>query len=78
MDYDGDGFHTPLDMANLIDILFVGHHYPQDPDCPTESFDFDYDRFTTALDLSKFIDYLFAGGPSPCDPCNPYQESCAK
>lgn len=76
MDYDTDGFLTPLDLMNLIDVLFVGQYGWPDPGCPTDRLDFDNDGFQTALDLGLMIDHLFAGGPPPCDPCNPYQESC--
>lgn len=68
-DYDGDGFVTAIDLANMIDVLFAGQPDIQDSDCPGTRSDFDCDGFATALDLAAMIDHLFAGGVGPCDPC---------
>jgi hypothetical protein len=68
-DADEDDFVTPLDMSELIDLLFGGGEDIQDPSCPSSRFDLDCDGFPTPLDLSVIIDHLFAGGPGPCDPC---------
>ena len=68
-DYDRDGFLTALDLGNLIDVLFAGRHYDQDPWCPLGLSDFDGDGVATALDLGTMIDHLFGGGPGPHDPC---------
>lgn len=68
-DYDADGFVTPLDLANIIDYLFVYGPILYDPTCPTDRIDVDCDGFDTALDLAFVVDYLFAGGAPPCDPC---------
>lgn len=68
-DFDGDGFVTAIDLANMIDILFAGKADIKDPNCPAYRSDFDCDGFATALDLANLIDHLFAGGRGPCDPC---------
>jgi hypothetical protein len=68
-DGDADGFVTPLDLAQIIDILFASATDAQDDFCPTPRFDVDCDGFTTPLDLSGVIDHIFASGLGPCDPC---------
>jgi hypothetical protein len=70
-DIEPDGFLTSLDLAAIIDALFVEGPNPQDIYCPTYRFDLDCDFFTTALDLSIIIDHLFVSGPDPCEPCPP-------
>jgi hypothetical protein len=70
-DLDGDGFVTPIDLGEVIDILFAGAPDIQDGSCPRARADFDCDGFSTALDLSALIDHLFVSGPEPCDPCAP-------
>jgi hypothetical protein len=68
-DFDEDGYLTPLDLSEMIDVLFAGHTDVQDPTCPSPRADFDCDSFSTPLDLTGLIDHLFASGPPPCDPC---------
>lgn len=68
-DFDDDGYTTALDLARLIDVLFVGAPNVKDPICPFPRGDFDCDGYSTALDLSGLIDHLFVGGVAPCDPC---------
>jgi len=70
-DFDTDGFRTSLDLASLIDVLFVGSVDIKDPFCPLARSDFDCDGFSTALDLAGLIDHLFAGQAGPCNPCAP-------
>jgi hypothetical protein len=64
-DMDGDGFHTALDIGDMIDALFAGGSLG----CPPYVSDMDCDGFTTVLDLSWLIDYMFMGGPAPM-PCS--------
>jgi hypothetical protein len=78
LDFDGDGFITPLDLAAAIDVLFRGADDIQDPGCPTTRADFDNDGDADPIDLAGLIDYLFIEGDPPCDPCDPVQPTCAK
>jgi hypothetical protein len=68
-DYDGDGFHSPLDLGGIIDIMFLNDPDIQDPNCPTSRFDFDCNGDLDPIDLGSIIDFLFANGPPPCSPC---------
>ena len=76
-DFDFSGFVDPLDLNELIDIVF-GFSSPigPNPNCPNEQSDFNADGFTDPVDLNAMIDYLFYKGPPPCNPCNPVQGSC--
>jgi hypothetical protein len=69
-DYDEDGDLTAIDLAQLIEALFMGGSDPTDGGCRDwPRGDIDCDGYSTGLDLGLLVDYLFAGGDSPCDPC---------
>jgi hypothetical protein len=68
-DIDADGFMTPLDLGQAVDILFAGAVNVQDLRCIVPRADFDCDGFTTPLDLGALIDHLFASGPPAGNPC---------
>jgi hypothetical protein len=76
-DYDDDPYLTNIDLAALIDVLFMGDPTTTDPNCPVPRGDFNFDGYPDNIDLNGLIDHLFRGGDPPCDPCNPVQSTCA-